>query len=150
MKITKQQLREMVQEVINEAEPAAIEKAVESDAGLEELLTAMAERVAELENQRVEIFSLKEQLRTAKSERDEFQQQEHKENKSLPQRLIALWEGKTSERPERNDIQQQQEKQGTTKGDETLLNETEAFGDGDGEKVGGVTARAAVPLAATA
>ena len=51
MKITKQQLREMVQEVINEAEPAAIEKAVESDAGLEELLTAMAERVAELENQ---------------------------------------------------------------------------------------------------
>ena len=89
----------------------------------------------ELENQRVEIFSLKDQLRTAKSERDEFQQQEHKENKSLPQRLIALWEGKTSERPERNDVQQQQEKQGTTKGDETLLNETEAFGDGDGEKV---------------
>ena len=51
MKITKQQLREMVQEVINEAEPAAIEKAVESDAGLEELLAAMAERMGELENE---------------------------------------------------------------------------------------------------
>ena len=51
MKITKQQLRKMVQEVINEADPEDIQRAVASDDNMEELLTAMAERVAELENQ---------------------------------------------------------------------------------------------------
>tara|TARA_B100000287_G_C20562810_1_gene753170 strand:- start:329 stop:562 length:234 start_codon:yes stop_codon:yes gene_type:complete len=54
MKITKQQLREMVQQAINEeTDPDAevIRKAVGSDDNMEELLTAMAERVAELENQ---------------------------------------------------------------------------------------------------
>ena len=52
MKITKQQLRKMVQEVISEQDaPEAIEKAVESDAGLEELLAAMAKRMSELESE---------------------------------------------------------------------------------------------------
>ena len=54
MKITKQQLRKMVQEVINEEtgpDAEVIRKAVASDDNMEELLTAMAERVAELENQ---------------------------------------------------------------------------------------------------
>ena len=51
MKITKQQLREMVQQAINEADPEDIQRAVGSDDNMEELLTAMAERVAELENQ---------------------------------------------------------------------------------------------------
>ena len=65
MKITKQQLRKMVQEVISEQDgPEAIEKAVESDAGLEELLAAMAERMSELES---ELQRLKTQYSAASS-----------------------------------------------------------------------------------
>ena len=52
MKITKQKLVSLIKEVIAEQDaPEAIEKAVESDAGLEELLAAMAERMRELENE---------------------------------------------------------------------------------------------------
>ena len=63
MKITKQNLVSLIKEVIAEQDaPEAIEKAVESDAGLEELLAAMAERMSELEN---EIQSLKSQYSNA-------------------------------------------------------------------------------------
>ena len=51
MQETKDQLKKMVQQVINEADPEDIQRAVASDDNMEELLTAMAERVAELENQ---------------------------------------------------------------------------------------------------
>ena len=52
MKITKQKLVSLIKEVIAEQdESQAIEKAVESDAGLEELLAAMAERMSQLENE---------------------------------------------------------------------------------------------------
>jgi|TARA_R100000081_G_C4778027_1_gene149782 archaellum component FlaC len=45
-------VNEQEEEVISEQDtPEAIEKAVESDAGLEELLAAMAERMGELENE---------------------------------------------------------------------------------------------------
>jgi predicted nuclease with TOPRIM domain len=52
MQETKSKLKNIIEEVISEQDaPEAIEKAVESDAGLEELLAAMAERMGELENE---------------------------------------------------------------------------------------------------
>jgi len=52
MKITKNQLKEMIEQVISEfgeKTPPEIQKAVESDAELEVLLTAMANRISDLE-----------------------------------------------------------------------------------------------------
>jgi|ETNvirenome_6_85_1030632.scaffolds.fasta_scaffold02434_15 hypothetical protein len=52
MKITKNQLKEMIEQVISEFgedTPPEIQKAVESDAELEVLLTAMANRISDLE-----------------------------------------------------------------------------------------------------
>ena len=52
MQEAKYKLKSIIEEVISEQDaPEAIEKAVESDAGLEELLAAMAERMSELENE---------------------------------------------------------------------------------------------------
>ena len=52
MKITKQQLREMVEKVVSEATISpVVKKAVESDADLEELLQAMAEKIESLEDE---------------------------------------------------------------------------------------------------
>lgn len=52
MKITKQQLREMVEKVISEQDsPEAVKKAVESDESMEELLAAMEKRMSALENE---------------------------------------------------------------------------------------------------
>lgn len=52
MQETKSKLKNIIEEVISEQDaPEAIEKAVESDAGLEELLAAMAERMSELESE---------------------------------------------------------------------------------------------------
>ncbi len=49
MQETKSKLKDIIEEVISEQDaPEAIERAVESDAGLEELLAAMAERVHSL------------------------------------------------------------------------------------------------------
>ena len=50
MKITKQKLISLIKEVISEqSTPPEIQKAVQSDAELETLLTAMASRISELE-----------------------------------------------------------------------------------------------------
>jgi hypothetical protein len=50
MKITKNQLKEMIEQVISEEDtPPEIQKAVQSDADLEVLLTAMANRISDLE-----------------------------------------------------------------------------------------------------
>ena len=65
MKITKQKLVSLIKEVIAEQDaPDAedIQRAVGSDADLEELLAVMAERMSELEN---EIQSLKSQYSNA-------------------------------------------------------------------------------------
>ena len=52
MQETKYKLKSIIEEVISEQDaPEAIERAVESDAGLEELLAAMAERMSELESE---------------------------------------------------------------------------------------------------
>ena len=52
MQETKSKLKDIIEEVIAEQdEPEAIQKAVQSDAGLEELLAAMAERMSQLENE---------------------------------------------------------------------------------------------------
>jgi len=52
VKITKQQLREMVEKVISEQDsPEVVKKAVESDESMKELLAAMAERMSALENE---------------------------------------------------------------------------------------------------
>jgi predicted nucleic acid-binding Zn-ribbon protein len=52
VKITKQQLREMVEKVISEQDsPEAVKKAVESDESMEELLAAMEKRMSALENE---------------------------------------------------------------------------------------------------
>tara|TARA_B100000519_G_C14012333_1_gene329347 strand:+ start:196 stop:657 length:462 start_codon:yes stop_codon:yes gene_type:complete len=50
--ITKKYLKDLVKQVVSEQDiPQEIEKAVESDSNLEQLLSAMAERLEELENQ---------------------------------------------------------------------------------------------------
>ena len=50
MKITKQELKDIIKEVISEQTvPPEIEKAVESDEDLEKLLTALAEKISKLE-----------------------------------------------------------------------------------------------------
>jgi|TARA_R110000824_G_scaffold17272_7_gene70353 phage shock protein A len=52
MKITKQKLISLIKEVISEqSTPPEIQKAVQSDAELETLLTAMASRISELETE---------------------------------------------------------------------------------------------------
>ena len=52
MKITKQYLRTLIKEVISEQTvPREIEDAVKSDEDLEKLLTAMAEKISELETE---------------------------------------------------------------------------------------------------
>ena len=52
MKITKQKLINLIKEVISEqSTPPEIQKAVQSDAELETLLTAMASRISELETE---------------------------------------------------------------------------------------------------
>lgn len=65
MQEAKYKLKSIIEEVISEQDgPEAIEKAVESDAGLEELLAAMAERMSELES---ELQRLKTQYSAASS-----------------------------------------------------------------------------------
>ena len=52
MKITKQKLINLIKEAIQEIDKSpAVEKAVQSDESMEELLSAMAERVSQLENE---------------------------------------------------------------------------------------------------
>jgi archaellum component FlaC len=52
MKITKQKLISLIKEAIQEIDKSpAVEKAVQSDESMEELLAAMAERMSELENE---------------------------------------------------------------------------------------------------
>ena len=52
MKITKQYLRTLIKEVISEQTvPREIEDAVRDDEKMEELLTAMAEKISELETE---------------------------------------------------------------------------------------------------
>ena len=52
MKITKQKLINLIKEAIQEIDKSpAVEKAVQSDESMEELLSAMAERVNQLENE---------------------------------------------------------------------------------------------------
>ena len=52
MKITKQKIISLIKEVISEqSTPPEIQKAVQSDAELETLLTAMASRISELETE---------------------------------------------------------------------------------------------------
>lgn len=52
MKISKQYLRTLIKEVISEQTvPREIEDAVRDDAKMEELLTAMAEKISELETE---------------------------------------------------------------------------------------------------
>ena len=52
MKITKQELKDIIKEVISEQTvPREIEDAVRDDEKMEELLTAMAEKISELETE---------------------------------------------------------------------------------------------------
>ena len=52
MQETKSKLKDIIEEVISEQDtPEAVKKAVESDESMEELLSAMAERMSQLENE---------------------------------------------------------------------------------------------------
>ena len=71
MKITKQKLISLIKEVISEqSTPPEIQKAVQSDAELETLLTAMASRISELETELEQTKNLSTESKLEESKKE--------------------------------------------------------------------------------